>query len=652
MNFNFDKKYYKNKYGKSNEFNDLYEHWLNVGRFKNMYTSENNEIIKPNIKYHKYQNFNKSDIDCNNINVLCSNGRIINYDKNYFDLFLFDIIHCEELISFYNHDQKFISINVSFTNLIKNIIMKVSYKKFNFGFYWMFNNNGEIYWSDNYNNFEKKIIFQNVNHYNEHRKSLKLKKNFSDLVNTNNLNKNKEVIFCVIYNSNYSNNLNIISENPKNKIFLIVKNFDLEKTKNKFSGSKNIFIIEDNDNRLNDFLLKIKKCKKLNFDWIIFLESKFIFNINILNEIKNINEFYCMIFRNYQNNKHYPKNNDFCIKNEYNFLNFAINKKLLTNNNLKFNNNKTKYYDFLKKIINLKYKIYISKFICSDNNFMSKYFISRSFVINDDNFNIKEKLEKKLKFYVINLENEKKKFFNILKEYNDKFKLYDNNLYRFNAIKPKKSTILQNNIIDVNKFWNFKSLDDKNDLKYCIGASGCKLSHYNLLKYIQKYGDDKKYHIVLEDDCLFIGDNFHKKIYDTLNFFENKKIDFNILYLGCNFHNDKEFSVIKKDLLKCKQGFGMTTHAMIFKKSNIPKILKIIENSKIEIDRVYSQINDRYVIFPMIAIQREGISNISAYKELEKGGLCYNKKNRNIYYGNFNKDFIFNKIKVYKDKTI
>ena len=646
MNFNFDKNFYRKKYGKFNEFKDLYKHWLNVGRFKNMYTSENNEIIKPNIKYFEYKNFNKSDIDCKNINVLCHNDRIINYDKNNFDLFLFDIIHCNELISFYNHNQKFISINVSFTNLIKNIIMKVSYKKFNFRFYWMLNNNEEIYWSDNYNNFEKKIIFQNVNYYNEHRKSIQLKKDFSDIVNTNRLNINKEVVFCVIYNSNYSDNLNIISENPKNKIFLIVKNYDQEKVKKKFFKYNNIFIIVSNNNNiLNDFLLNIKKIKKLKFDWIIFLESKYIFNINILNEIKNINDFDCMIFRNYKNNIHYPKNDDYYIKSDYNFLSFAINKNLLTINNLKFNNKKTKYYDFLKKLINLKLKIYISKFTCSDNNFISKYFISKNLIINDDNYFIKEKLEKKIKFYVINLENEKKKYFNILKEYNNKLKLYDNNLYRFNAIKPKKSTILKSKIIDVKKFWNFKSLDDKNDLKYCIGASGCKLSHYNLLKYIQKNGDDDKYHIVLEDDCLFLGDNFHKKLYYTLEFFENKKIDFNILYLGCNFNNDREFDIVKKDLLKCKLGFGMTTHAMIFKKSNIPKILKIIENSKVEIDRVYSQISDRYVIFPMIAIQREGVSNISAYKELEKGGLCYNKKNRRIYYGNFNKNFIFNKIK-------
>ena len=55
MNFNFDKNFYRKKYGKFNEFKDLYKHWLNVGRFKNMYTSENNEIIKPNIKYFEYK---------------------------------------------------------------------------------------------------------------------------------------------------------------------------------------------------------------------------------------------------------------------------------------------------------------------------------------------------------------------------------------------------------------------------------------------------------------------------------------------------------------------------------------------------------------------------------------------------------------------
>ena len=70
-------------------------------------------------------------------------------------------------------------------------------------------------------------------------------------------------------------------------------------------------------------------------------------------------------------------------------------------------------------------------------------------------------------------------------------------------------------------------------------------------------------------------------------------------------------------------------------------------SSKVEIDNVYTTIEKRYVIFPMIAIQREEVSNISAYREFNKGGLMYRKKETDkIFYGNFNKKFIYDKLNI------
>ena len=53
----------------------------------------------------------------------------------------------------------------------------------------------------------------------------------------------------------------------------------------------------------------------------------------------------------------------------------------------------------------------------------------------------------------------------------------------------------------------------------------------------------------------------------------------------------------------------------------------------------------------MIAIQREVISDISAYREFVKGGILENKPlDTPITYGNFNKEFIYNKMEIYFNK--
>ena len=84
----------------------------------------------------------------------------------------------------------------------------------------------------------------------------------------------------------------------------------------------------------------------------------------------------------------------------------------------------------------------------------------------------------------------------------------------------------------------------------------------------------------------------------------------------------------------------------LFKKENIPIVLKHIENSKEEIDKVYTQLENRYIVYPMITYQRATISNISSYREFGKGGLLENKpENSPIFYGYLDqKDFIKTKV--------
>ena len=448
----------------------------------------------------------------------------------------------------------------------------------------------------------------------------------------------------------------LLSKMNNVKVFFLVisnNNSNLEKTVNCLKKLDLNYNVVSNE-KLNNYL---KNLKKDNIDWIFFINSGDTINDNFLIEInKNINEvknLKTIIFRIFNNKDIIPKLNDSMFTKEYNYLSFGIHIDIINKFNLEFTESNKKYYEFLKKIFNKDIKMMINTYLYYNFN-GNENFTNHKFpevIINNEDFKIKMNLEKKLYFYVINLEDKKEKYFRTKMEFM-KFNLLENNLYRFNAIRPKLDDILNSNMIDINKFWRFKSLEDENDKKYCIGAGGCKLSHYNLLKHIYLNGQDKKYHIILEDDCLFFDDIESIKILsNVLNYIEINNIDFNILYLGCNLHHENSFEIVTKNLLKCNKNHGHCTHAMLFKKENIPKILNHIENSKDEIDNTYTKLNNRYIIFPMIAIQREDVSDISVYREFWEKGLMNNKnENDSIFYGNFNKKFIYDKInKIYKN---
>lgn len=239
-----------------------------------------------------------------------------------------------------------------------------------------------------------------------------------------------------------------------------------------------------------------------------------------------------------------------------------------------------------------------------------------------------------IKIYYINLAERTNRNKQIITEIN---KLGQIDYERFDAIKPSLDDIIQSKMIKFSKLWNFKSLLDEKDKKYVIGASGCKMSHHNVLKNIISKNEDYDYYIILEDDCVFTN-NAINELYNTLKYLESNCIDFNILYLGCNFYSDTDFEIISNNLLKCNLSCGLTTHALLLKKNKIEKIIETIKNSNAEIDNAYMTLDDRYVCYPMIANQRLTISDIGIHR-------CYDRsENTFISYGDFNKDFIKNKM--------
>lgn len=203
------------------------------------------------------------------------------------------------------------------------------------------------------------------------------------------------------------------------------------------------------------------------------------------------------------------------------------------------------------------------------------------------------------------------------------------NFERFSAIAPDLSEI--NN----NKLWNRSTRNfcrrdrRRRKDKYTIGALGCKMSHYYVIKKAKENNLD--YVIILEDDIIF-----------NQNYLDNKKdIDDNIL----NLMNDNNWDVIyiggnclrgkykqdrnkytfrsyeKEELEKLlilnkycvKVDAVNTTLGYIVNKSMYDQLLNDIPNSGLEIDTFYNQnlLNNKiYKINPEIFYQNFNDSDI------------------------------------------
>jgi hypothetical protein len=212
-----------------------------------------------------------------------------------------------------------------------------------------------------------------------------------------------------------------------------------------------------------------------------------------------------------------------------------------------------------------------------------------------------------IKTYIINLDDRKDRLRESFEEC-QKIKL--DNIERFSAIKMNKEYKLINRL----KAWK------KNDIKYLLNASSCKISHLEVLK--KSLLNTEEYILILEDDIVF-EDNL--LTYLNLALIQLENIDWDIFFLSSNLKNKEDAIKIDNNVLKLKR--CSTTTAQLFKRANIEKIIKIIEHSDIEIDNTYDIfIENKYCLYPMCAYQRSSYSNIN---------------NINIDYGNFHKKYIY-----------
>ena len=215
-------------------------------------------------------------------------------------------------------------------------------------------------------------------------------------------------------------------------------------------------------------------------------------------------------------------------------------------------------------------------------------------------------LNKYTKTYFINLDSRKDRHDETIKEFK---KINLTNYERFSAIKPTLDEIKKYPFLDTRRYWSKK----RDNEKYIISASGCKLSHYFILKKALNEVKKEKYILILEDDILF-KDNFVKNYFNSIKYIEKNNIEFNILYGHSNLQKLKkdDVTLLNKNLVRLNDSCRtFCAGCYIIHVNKLKFFIDLIEKSNREIDSLYSNLKgDKYYIYPMSAYVRNSYSNI------------------------------------------
>ena len=473
-----------------------------------------------------------------------------------------------------NHKNIVIKLTNNFIINLTNIITGLSHainNKCNF----YINNINNI---DNslFNKFEKKQSDDSINKYDEIDFSIPFKNYF-------NFNKKKDL--CTLFNH-------------KKEILCIYISLNNEIDEKYYI--KCLSLLNYNDMNIIVFIKDSSRLQNINF----------LINLNYhIDTNKDENSLILLSAGNYiiTNNSKFSfwgcifseSSSKIFIPNNYLYSNI-INTYLL--NNFTFINNIFDYDYLCNKTLVIDYNNYtlINKVIYKINNNHNKLYLDYN-LVKEYKYSSSDLTKTKIKTYIINLEHRPDRLKHSL---NECLKINLNNIEIYNVTHPN---II---IINPNKAW-------KKNLKYLINASGCKLSHLEILR--KSININEEYILILEDDIVFEENAME---YLNLALLSLKDINWDILFLATNLDKKNDAFKINNNLLKIHH--GMTTTAQLFKKSNIPKIISIIEASDVEIDNTYNILNNKYCVYPMCVYQIESYSDIN---------------NINVNYGNFHKKF-------------
>ena len=218
--------------------------------------------------------------------------------------------------------------------------------------------------------------------------------------------------------------------------------------------------------------------------------------------------------------------------------------------------NKNKNQDINKnKIQYINHFIPIRKIINLNNNYLLNHIFNSSHsLINIQIINLKNRVDKRQ--FMINQMNR----LNITHfDFFDAFKIKKND---FTEIKKKYK------FIQSEKFLNFLNLD------YVVNSSGCKISHYELIKSLEFKESNHKYTLILEDDAV-LETNFYAYLLHAFCFLHN---NFDLLYLGCNLNKKEEGEIVHSNILKVSNPKTTTAYLIQNSTEKRNKILNAIEH--------------------------------------------------------------------------
>ena len=212
------------------------------------------------------------------------------------------------------------------------------------------------------------------------------------------------------------------------------------------------------------------------------------------------------------------------------------------------------------------------------------------------------------KIYIINLSSRKDKWNHIV---NEMKKLNITEYQRFDAIRPKTF-----DDIPYDYYKNIRKVLHRNK-NYIIGAMGCKLSHYTIIKEAKEMNYNRI--LILEDD-VFFEKNFHSTFNNILKQINENDLQWDMIYLGQNL---KDYEKVKNisNLVKTKRAF--CTHSYMINSSFYDVVLNNCLKSGIEIDNFYNSLFLNYNCFcikPYLTNQKPGYSDIvSGYRNYITG---------------------------------
>jgi GR25 family glycosyltransferase involved in LPS biosynthesis len=170
---------------------------------------------------------------------------------------------------------------------------------------------------------------------------------------------------------------------------------------------------------------------------------------------------------------------------------------------------------------------------------------------------------------------------------------------------PDKIVGINGANLDIEQMKKNNIINENTNLKK--GEIGCYLSHLFLIKDIYKNKNLYNNNILIIEDDAKISNN---KIYDIVNTINNVNHNFDIIFLGYNYFENKENETTDKNTINISKVHG--THSYIINPRNITeeKISKL-DKIDIPIDIKLCEVFDSYIITPKKVNLNTKFSNYS-----------------------------------------